>query len=311
MSELDPQAAQLLELGRLNPAPPLESMGIVAARAAVDASLPMLALPEEAVAQVALHHVQGPAGSVAVRRYRPLGSEAGLPLPAVVFLHGGGWACCSVASHDSLCRYLCNRSGAEFVSVEYRLAPEHRFPAAIEDGLSVLDWLGRGSVDGIDRARLAVCGDSAGGNLAAVLAHSVVGRRMLRGQLLIYPVLDVSRHWRSFATYGHGYFLDVSTLDWFAGLYARTPDDRRDARMSPLLEADLRGVPPTCLLVPEFDMNRDEAFEYASRLQAAGVEAELRHYPQLPHGFASMAGHITAGCRALDEGAAALRRMLA
>ena len=149
MSELDPQAAQLLELGRLNPAPPLESMGIVAARAAVDASLPMLALPEEAVAHVALHRVQGPAGSIDVRRYRPVGSNARLPLPAVVFLHGGGWACCSVASHDSLCRYLCNRSGAEFVSVAYRLAPEHRFPAAIEDGLSVLDWLGRGSVDGI------------------------------------------------------------------------------------------------------------------------------------------------------------------
>ena len=177
--------------------------------------------------------------------------------------------------------------------------------------MAVVDWLSRDSVDGIDSGRLAVFGDSAGGNLAAVLAHSVSGRRALRGQLLIYPVLDVSRTWPSFEFSGRGYFLDVTTLDWFAELYARMPDDLQDPRMSPLLEADLRGVPATCLLVPEFDINRDEVFVYASRLQAAGVDVEVRHYPHLPHGFASMAGYITAGCRALDDGAAALRRMLA
>jgi acetyl esterase len=299
---LDSRAAELLELGRQHPSPPLESLSIIAARAAVDASLPMLSLPEEAVTS---------AIELAIPLYRPLAAAPETPLPVVAFFHGGGWCCCSVASHDSLCRYLANRSGAAFLSVDYRLAPEHRFPAALEDCERAVEWLASGVVAGIDPARIALAGDSSGGNLAAVVAQRLAGRVALRHQLLIYPVLDCSRLHPSAERYGQGYFLDVSTMDWFTSLYARSAADRADPDLSPLLRTRLQGVASATLLVAGYDMNRDEAVAYAGRLLAEGVAAEARMYPQLPHGFASMAGYIESGRVALDDGAAALKAALA
>ena len=310
---LDSRAAELLELGRQHPSPPLESLSIIAARAAVDASLPMLSLPEEAVASVIELAIPATATvpALAARLYRPLAAAPETPLPVVAFFHGGGWCCCSVASHDSLCRYLANRSGAAFLSVDYRLAPEHRFPAALEDCERAVEWLASGVVAGIDPARIAVAGDSSGGNLAAVVAQRLARRVALRHQLLIYPVLDCSRLHPSAERYGQGYFLDVSTMDWFTRLYTSSAADRADPDLSPLLRTRLQGVASATLLVAGYDMNRDEAVAYAGRLLAEGVAAEARMYPHLPHGFASMAGYIESARVALNDGAAALRAALA
>lgn len=273
----------------------------------------MLSLPEEAVASVVdlLIPATAKVPTLAARLYRPLGAAADAPLPVVAFFHGGGWCCCSVASHDTLCRYLANRSGAAFLSVEYRLAPEHRFPAAVEDCERAVEWLDSGALAGVDAARIAVAGDSSGGNLAAVVAQRLIGRIALRHQLLVYPVLDSSRLHGSAKVYGHGYFLDVTTMEWFAKLYARSPEDRASADFSPLLRRHLAGAAPATLLVAGYDMNRDEALAYAARLLSEGCVANARIYPHLPHGFASMAGFIGSARAALDDGAAALRAALA
>lgn len=310
---LDPRAAELLALGRQQPAPPLESLPIAAARAQVDAALPMLSLAPEPVAAVAELVIPATARvpPLPARLYRPLGADAAAVLPVVAYFHGGGWCCCSIESHDGLCRYLANRSGAAVLSVGYRLAPEHRYPAAVEDCERAVEWLASAALAGIAPERLAVAGDSSGGNLAAVVAQRLAGRVPLRHQLLIYPVLDATRLRSSAHAYGRGYFLDVTTMEWFASLYERTRADRAEAAFSPLLATQLRGVAPATLLAAGYDMNRDEALEYAQRLRAAGVAAEARLYPHLPHGFASMAGYIAAGRAALDDGAAALAAALA
>lgn len=309
MAELDPQAAALLQLGRDNPAPALESLPLAEMRQGIETSLPLVGVPTEAVSRVIDITVAGPHGAITVRRYRPADS-ADESLPAVLFLHGGGWACCSLETHDSLCRHLCNAVGAEFLAVDYRLAPEHRFPVAAEDACAVLAWLVEHAPSGVDVARLAVCGDSAGGNLAAVVANSVLGRRVLSGQWLLYPVLDVSRRWPAHDRYGSDYFLDESTMEWFTNQYAANVSDRSDERCSPLLTGDLSGVAPACLQIPEFDIHRDSAFEYARRLTEAGVSVQVLHYPSLAHGFASMAGVIGAGRDALGDGVRFLRQCL-
>ncbi len=309
MAELDAQAAALLQVGRENPTPPLESLPLAEMRQGIEASLPLVGVPTKPVGRVVDMAIPVAQGTIKIRRYRPVGS-ADESLPAVIFLHGGGWACCSLETHDSLCRHLCNAVGAEFVAVDYRLAPEYRFPVAAEDACAALTWLVEQAPAGVDLSRLAVCGDSAGGNLAAVLANSPIGRRVLRGQWLIYPVLDVSRRWPAHDLYGQGYFLDESTMEWFISQYAARAADRGDERCSPLLTADLSGVAPACLQIPEFDINRDSAFEYARRLNAAGVSVETLHYPSLAHGFASMAGVIGEGRRALADGVRFLRQRL-
>lgn len=312
MISLDEHAAELLELGRRSPGPSLEALGIAAARIQVDTSLPLLALESEPVAKVVDLRVPAVASVPAfrVRLYWPRLPARGDALPAVVFFHGGGWALCGIDSHDSLCRYLANRSGSVFMSVEYRLAPEHRFPACVEDCLRALEWLAGGAVEGIAVERIAVAGDSAGGNLAAVVAQLAAGRVPLRHQLLMYPVLDSSRRWPAYERYGRGYFLDVLTMDWFASLYQRTRDDRFDPRFSPWLGQRLHEVAGATLLSAGFDINCDAALAYVERLRADGVTVSALLYPSLPHGFASMAGYIPAARTALDDGARALQAAL-
>jgi len=308
---LDPRAAELLSLGAQSAAPPLESLPIGTVRDQVNASLPALGLPLEAVAEVVDLVIPAVDGGMAVpsRLFRPVTAD-GVPQAGIALFHGGGWACCGLVTHDTLARYLANATGAAVLSVDYRLAPEHKFPAAFDDCVQSVRWLTSGGCPGIDSSRIAIAGDSAGGNLAAAVARELSPDQNLRHQLLIYPVLDSVNRRDSHDAYGKGYFLDTTTMQWFVELYARSPDDRADPRFSPLLASSLAGMPSTTLLVAGYDVNRDEALVYGRRLLEAGVECRVHLYEHLPHGFASMAGFIEAGRAALSDGAQALRRAL-
>jgi acetyl esterase len=231
------------------------------------------------------------AGGIPVRVYRP---EASGRLPTVVFLHGGGWVIGDLDTYEGVCRLLCKDVGAVVVSVDYRLAPEHRFPAAVEDSWSALGWVAEHIADyGGDRARLAVAGDSAGGNLAAVCAQlAAPNGPELAAQLLVYPAVDLLGDYPSRTENADGYFMTLADMRWFAEHYLGMPEtDPRveslalDPRLSPLRAASLAGLPPAVVVTAEFDPMRDEGNAYAQALEKAGVRVEHKEMPALIHGF--------------------------
>jgi acetyl esterase len=232
--------------------------------------------------------VPGPAGPVAVRIYRPNGVAR---LPLIVFYHGGGFVLCDLDSHDALCRSLANATGFAVASVAYRLAPEARFPEPLEDCYAALAALvARGTEWGFDTDRVAVCGDSAGGNLAAataVLARDRGGPR-LRHQGLIYPVTDAGCDTASMRELATGYMLSREIMQWFWNCYLARAADADDGRASLLRAKNLAGLPPASILTAEFDPLRDEAEAYADRLRASGVPVTARRYLGMIHGFSSL-----------------------
>jgi acetyl esterase len=301
---LDPQAAAVIAM--------IEQLGLgamgpdtdpVALRALMDAA----ALPSEiACAVVDDTTCPGPAGEIPVRVYRP---DARQPRPVVVYYHGGGWVIGSLTTHDNVCRALANDVGALVVSVDYRMAPEHRFPAAVDDAVAALRWVHDHAVElGGDPQRIAVAGDSAGGNLAAVTAQLArAAGPALAFQLLVYPVTDHEFTSRSMEDNAEGYFLTRDDMRWFYGHYLRSDADADDPRVSPLRAPDLRGLPPAFVLTAEFDPLRDQGVAYADALRAAGNEVESKTYDGLFHGFFGMDGLIDAAKIARDDVAAALR----
>ena len=264
-----------------------------------------------AVASVADRGVAGPAGEIPVRVYAPV---AGRSLPGIVYFHGGGFVIGSLDSHDGTCRALANASGCAVVSVDYRLAPEHRFPAAAEDCYAALRFVAeRGAELGVDPRRLAVAGDSAGGNLAAVTALLARQRRGpdLRFQLLVYPVADHRFDTASYRENADGYFLTAAMMRWFWGHYLERPEQGDDPIASPLRAKDFAGLPPALVITAEYDPLRDEGEAYAARLREAGVATELRRYDGQIHGFFSLYDALDDGRAALDYAGAALRAVLA
>jgi len=230
---------------------------------------------------------------LALRLYRPHGASA--PMPVLVYFHGGGFVVGSLDSHDGVCREFCRRTPCAVLSVGYRLAPEHRFPTALEDGEDALSWLAEHarSLD-LDIARVAFGGDSAGATLATVLALQAVVQPQTvaivpKAQLLCYPVTDASRTHDSRVLFGEGYLLENETLDWFYQHYARTPQDCLDWRFSPLLAEDLRGVAPAIVLLAGLDPLLDEGQAYVDKLREQGVSVELEHCSGLTHDLLRMA----------------------
>jgi acetyl esterase len=253
--------------------------------------------------------IPGPRGDLPVRIYRPEGDG---PFPVAVFFHGGGFVIGSIASHDATCRSLCQRAGAVFVSVEYRLAPEHPFPAAPEDCYAATRWVfEHGAELGVEPSRLAVIGDSAGGNLAAVvcLMAKERGGPPIAFQALVYPVTDhvdtVSR-----SENAEGYLLTTAAMDWFIDHYA-DEEARTSPWCAPLRAVDLVGLPPALVVTAEYDPLRDEGEAYGRRLQEAGVPVTISRYDGVVHGFFSMTAIVPRAVDAEDEVAQALRRMLA
>jgi acetyl esterase len=267
-----------------------------------------LGCPEEEVAQVETRVIPGSV-EIPVRVYRP---SFATDLPALMFFHGGGFVICNLDTHDRTCRALANASGCVVVSVDYRLAPEHKFPAAAEDAYSATRYVaGHASEFGIDPQRIAVGGDSAGGTLATVVAMMARDRGgpALKFQLLVYPVTNFTEHaTQSERDYGKGFFLDEELMDWFADQYFATEADRHLPYGSPLKASDLRNLPPAMVMTAECDPLRDQGEAYAEKLRHAGVAVELKRYDGMIHPFLSLAGIVDAGRDAIKDSAAAVRQ---
>ncbi len=312
---LDPQIQQVIDVMQSLNFPGLSALPVEQARQAI--AMMGGDRPEPpAVADVTDRTIPGPDGDVPVRIYRPAGATPGEALPVVVFFHGGGWVIGSIDTHDITARELANGSGAVVVSVEYRLAPEHRFPAAADDSWAATTWVAEHAAEiGADGSRLAVAGDSAGGNLAAVVAlHARDAGLPLRLQLLIYPATDASMGTVSIRDNGTGYFLTEADMDWFYGHYTATNDrSARPAhwRLSPMLAPDLSGVAPALVITAEFDPLRDEGEAYAEKLRAAGVEVTATRYDGMIHGFFGMTANVDRAREAMAQATTALAKALA
>jgi acetyl esterase len=267
--------------------------------------------PAIELARVEDGSLPGPAGAIPVRVYTPAGRA---PLPALVYLHGGGWVLGSLETHDGTCRALAAAVPCVVVSVDYRLAPEHPFPAAPEDAWAAVAHVAAHAADfGADAARLAVGGDSAGGNLSAVvalMARDRGGPRLVH-QLLVYPVTDAAMDTASMRENAEGYFLTRDAMAWFWSHYVPSVAARAHPYASPLRAPDLRGLPPALVITAEFDPLRDEGEAYAARLREAGVPVDLTRYGGMIHGFFSMGGRLDRGRAAVDEAARALRAAFA
>ncbi len=290
----------------------IEHLSPGAARARSGRSLRLLAGRRPAGVSVQERTMPGPGGPLQLRIYTP--GQVVRPAPAILYLHGGGFVIGDLDTHDAPCAYLAHESGCVVVSLAYRLAPEHRFPAAVDDALAGFRWLAdHADALGLDPARLAVGGDSAGGNLAAVIAQLATREAWTARpcfQLLIYPATDMRREHASHREFASGYVLNATLLDWFLGHYLRSDADLTDPRASPLLAPDLHGLPPAYVAVAGFDPLRDEGRAYAERLRAAGVAVQLDCHDALVHGFISLGDGIAAAAAALTTAARALRAAL-
>jgi acetyl esterase len=253
----------------------------------------------------------GPLGPIPLRLYAAT-PAGGAPLPLLVFLHGGGWVIGSIESHDDVCRRLAQASGCLVVSVDYRLAPEHTFPAPVEDAWAALRWVAaHAAALGGDAARLAVGGDSAGGNLAAVLTQRAraEGGPAIAFQLLVYPAVDDDWSRPSYAAHGQGYILTLEGMRWFLRHYLDGAPEPADVRVAPLRAESLAGLPPALVQLAELDVLLDEGEAYAARLRADGVPVTLKRYPGAIHGFYGMT--VTEPARtAIADAAQALRTAL-
>jgi acetyl esterase/lipase len=311
---LDPEIQAIVDIIEAAPGPPAHLVPVAQARAAHSRETALMSGPGEPVAQVRDVELPGPGGAIRVRLFLPLAERRGDgPPPLVAYAHGGGWVVGSVDAFDPLCRALANASGALIASIEYRLAPEHPFPAAPEDVRAAVRWLAtRADELGTDPARLAVAGDSAGANLATVTARRLRddGGPQLRMQALIYPVCDSALNTPSYRENGSGFGLSAESMKRYWELYLDGADGRHpDA--SPLQAGDLAGLPPAYVLTVCSDVLRDEGEAYARALEAAGVPVTLRRYDGAVHGFFRWLAKAELSRRAVADVGAALRAGLA
>jgi acetyl esterase len=308
---IDPDTRIVLDMIRLAGRPPFETLTPAEARQAYAASRSALQpLPDE-VAECRDISVSGPLGPIAVRLYRPAGTEALDVLPALVWYHGGGWMLGDLDSHDVICRRFANATRCRVAAVDYRMAPEHVFPAAVNDCVAVTKYLFANAADlGVDTAKVAVGGDSAGGNLAAVMALMSRDGTLppLAFQLLIYPATDMMMTTVSSTTIGPGVPLTSATMKWFVDYYAKGQET--DWRASPIRAASLAGTAPALVLTCTHDPLRDEGIDYARRLEREGVRVVHLHYSDQIHGFLGMGRIIRAADQAVDVMARVLKQTL-
>jgi acetyl esterase len=298
---LDPQVNALLE--QMASLPRLEELSVADARKQVERRIAMN-LPTLPIASVLNRTIRGPGGDLRLRIYTPNGSG---PFPLMVFFHGSGFVLCNLDTHDGVCRNLCNAAGCVVVSVDYRLAPEHKFPAGPEDCYAATKWTAEyGSELNADPGRVVIAGDSAGGNMVAVTALMIRDRGgpALRGQLLIYPVTDYFNPGHpSYTENAEGYGLTAAGMRWFWGHYLNSPSEAENPFVSPLRARDLSSLPAALIITAEYDVLRDEGERYGERLVQAGVPANVSRYEGMNHGFFSMYGIVDKAKQALEESA--------
>jgi acetyl esterase len=294
-----PQVAALLERVARSPLPPYHTVAPFVARRIYRDTRAALSAVAPPVAESRLLIFD----RIAVRAYRPVSGEV---LPALVYFHGGGWTIGDLDTHDVLCRQLANGAGCAVFSVDYRLAPEAPFPAAVEDCLAATRFVFEKAKSlNIDASRIAVGGDSAGGNLAAVVA--LHRQRPLAFQLLIYPATDQRCNTASHSRNAQGFLLTSDSIDFFRACYLPRREDWHDWRASPLLAASHAGLPPAFVMTAGYDPLRDEGREYAERLAQAGVEVAYREYSDMVHGFLLFGGALDTAGTAVADCCAALR----
>ena len=302
-----PQVAALLEAAARSPLPTLDKVPPFVARRLYAERCKVVAPKKTADTQTRLLLTPG----VALRAYRPAKVDKPEVLPALVFFHGGGWTIGDLDTHDALCRELANGARCAVFAVEYRLAPESPFPAAVEDCIAATDFVFKNSESlKIHKERIAVGGDSAGGNLAAVVALHArdAGGPPLCFQLLIYPATDQNLETDSLARNGMGYMLTRPLMEVFRANYLPRPADYADWRASPALAKSHAGLPPAFVLTAGFDPLLDEGRQYVELLARAGVEVSYRDYPDMIHGFILMGGVLDTANAAVADCCAALRR---
>jgi acetyl esterase len=300
---LDPQVKTLLDQLAAMGAPPIADLSPVDARVQFETAMAAMKGVGPELRSIEDRDIPGPDGPVSVRVYRPSEEEG---LPALVWFHGGGWVLGNVPGSDVTCRHLAKESGAVVVSVEYRLAPEHPFPAGPEDCYAATAWVAEHAAEiGADGGRLAIGGDSAGGNLAAVVALMARERGApdVKAQLLVYPVTDALMTYPSMRENAEGYLLTEASMRWFWGHYLGDSGNEKEPLASPIYADDLSGLPPALVMTAEFDPLRDEGEAYAKRLEQAGVPVTVTRYDGHIHGFFGMSGVFDITEKAIEQAA--------
>ena len=316
MPTLHPQIVRALEAMQSLGLQPIEAMNPAEARAQMEATSQSRKAEPLPVARIEERAIPGPAGPIRVRFYWPNAPiNATGPVPAIAYYHGGGHVIGSLDTHDLIARNLCAGARALVASVDYRMGPEHCFPAAVEDSFAALQWLyGNAASLGADPSRLGVHGDSAGANLAAVVALMArdAGGPQLRLQSLVYPVADYTLSTPSYDKFAEGYgLLTRAAMIWFQKHYLRSPADAQDWRASPIKAANLAGVAPAIIVTAECDVLHDDGERYADSLRRAGVAVEYREYAGMIHGFFGMVPIIDDAMNAQLVVAAAFGRAFA
>lgn len=301
---LDPSASRIVQLFREAGRPALDTLSPTQAREAYRMGRAVTQRDPPELAEVRALMLPGPAGPIALRVYTPHGLTSQDALaPALIFFHGGGWVIGDLDSHDVACREIAIAAGRVVIAVDYRLAPEHKFPAAIEDALAATRWIATNAMElGIDDSRIVIGGDSAGGNLAAVVAIDARDHGPnLAGQMLIYPVTDLAMRHPSHSEPQTSVLLTHSVMRWFRDHYVRDETDYADWRGSPLYASDLSGLPPAIVVTAGADPLRDEGDDYARRLADAGVAVTHRQWPGQFHGFFTMSRVIPEATEMIAE----------
>lgn len=308
-SALDPEVAFVLQKAVEADLPPFSSLSPTDARAQYKASAQVLDVPFAPMDMVTDRAIGTESSYVQVRLY--VAAQTGVADPLLVYYHGGGWTIGDLDTHDRYCRAVAAQAGCRVLSVDYRMGPEHPFPAAVDDAMrayrAVLD---DPEAFGADPARVAVGGDSAGGNLAAVVCHQSPSEGVARPcfQLLIYPSVDIGGRYQSRRTMGQDYLLTEDSMIWFTNNYLPDSTLYLDPRASPLLSTDFADQPPAVVQTAGFDPLHDEGVAYVEKLRDAGIAVEHQHFPGLIHGFIHLSSGVKAARGAVDQGIASLRR---
>ena len=309
---LDPLVKGFLDQMAAVPGPKMSEAGAQIARETFVGLMQLVGPKDVPVGKTENLAVPGPGGPIPIRIYTPVAAGRD-PMPALIYYHGGGFVIGNIETHDGLCRLMANEGGFRVISVDYRLTPEHKYPAAIDDAFAALAWVGANAANiGVDANRIAVGGDSAGGALAAEVVQlaKLKGGLTVACQMLLFPVVQVGEVTSSLREFAVGYFLEKETLDWFYDSYLPPNADKSDPKISPLRAKDLSGLPPAYVMLGGYDPLHDEGAQYAEKLRAAGVKVTVADYPGMVHCFIYMQSFLPQAHEALASASKAVGAIL-